>query len=940
MRLLRLIRELDIRTRLLLLCIAVATPLVAMCGVIIWKEYQSLTQTAKRATTFHDQLAVRSLSQWISTHQRELHALAVLPEIQAAVPEETSQILETQTRISPDVNMLALVNPVTGDVSAASQPLNQPVNLKDLPFFRQTVETANFGVSGYVLCPITHEPAILFGYPVRDTKTQAVKSILIASVNPGAILHLFRDLGEEQGSVIAVVDKDKKVLARTLDNEKWQGQDFSNAKSVTAASHSRSGTLEGVGIADGIQRTYAFDRVPETDWIVVAGIPTNIIYGSAHDRLYLMLFAAVLAIGSSVLLAYAVTGHFTGPIHELVREAVAVGRGDLTKRVTLVQGGELGLLARAFNNMALNLQLHEEHSLMIEKIAESVRQSLDLDEILNTAVLELGKALGASRCCLALVEDEQPIVDVTDGGSHLEFNYVWWDPQRQGTALQNRSIVVTDRSILKSILEHKAILSLDVMDQSTFAPMFERDEASPEDWRSVKTLIACPIVLNDAPVGMILVHQCDNRRAWLDLELQLVEAVARHVALAMEHANLFAHTKRLAEQELLINRIVRATRSSLDTDVILNTVTSELGRALDADYCQIAQPRPEGPLVITHEYVREGLESRKGLGLYGPRMDFDPSDEGKAELRTVLGIDLASLKEIDVTAQEAPIAVISDVTEDKRAEPFAEFLNVIGSKSVVAAPLLQDDRVLGILILHQCDRVRDWDGVDVHLVSSLADQLAVAISHAQLFSQVKYQAITDGLTGLYNHVYFKNRLAEELNRAHRKSKTCSLLMLDLDKLKQINDTFGHPVGDAAIRQVATMLKTLLRSGDTAARYGGEEFAVILPETPLAEATMIADRLRRNINRNPVPGLGHISTSIGVASFPSQATSGEELIDRADKALYVAKRGGRNRVCVWDEVQPVTVAVDDPMPPPVRELPAITQTNGATKAGEEEAPRNA
>lgn len=934
MRLLRLIRELDIRTRLLLLCIAVATPLVAMCGVIIWKEYQSLTQTAKRATTFHDQLAVRSLSQWISTHQRELHALAVLPEIQAAIPDETSQILETQSRISPDVNMLALVDPATGNVNAASQPLNQPVNIKDLPFFRQTVQTANFGVSGYVLCPITHEPAILFGYPVRDTKTQAVKSILIASVNPGAILHLFRDLGEEQGSVIAVVDKDKKVLARTLDNDKWQGQDFSNAKSVTAASHSRSGTLEGVGIADGIQRTYAFDRVPETDWIVVAGIPTNIIYGSAHDRLYLMLFAAVLAIGSSVLLAYAVTGHFTGPIHELVREAVAVGRGDLTKRVTLVQGGELGLLARAFNNMALNLQLHEEHSLMIEKIAESVRQSLDLDEILNTAVLELGKALGASRCCLALVEDEQPIVDVTDGGSHLEFNYVWWDPQRQGTALQNRSIVVTDRSILKSILEHKAILSLDVMDQSTFAPMFERDEASPEDWRSVKTLIACPIVLNDAPVGMILVHQCDNRRAWLDLELQLVEAVARHVALAMEHANLFAHTKRLAEQELLINRIVRATRSSLDTDVILNTVTSELGRALDADYCQIAQPRPEGPLVITHEYVREGLESRKGLGLYGPRMDFDPSDEGKAELRTVLGIDLASLKEIDVSAQEAPIAVIADVAEDKRAEPFAEFLNVIGSKSVVAAPLLQDDRVLGILILHQCDRVRDWDGVDVHLVSSLADQLAVAISHAQLFSQVKYQAITDGLTGLYNHVYFKNRLAEELNRANRKSKTCSLLMLDLDKLKQINDTFGHPVGDAAIRQVATMLKTLLRSGDTAARYGGEEFAVILPETPLAEATMIADRLRRNINRNPVPGLGHISTSIGVASFPSQATSGEELIDRADKALYVAKRGGRNRVCVWDEVQPVTVAVDDPMPPPVRELPAINQTNGTTKAGEE------
>jgi diguanylate cyclase (GGDEF)-like protein len=196
------------------------------------------------------------------------------------------------------------------------------------------------------------------------------------------------------------------------------------------------------------------------------------------------------------------------------------------------------------------------------------------------------------------------------------------------------------------------------------------------------------------------------------------------------------------------------------------------------------------------------------------------------------------------------------------------------------------------------------------LVAALADQLAVAISHAQLFEQVKHQAITDGLTSLYNHIYFKNRLAEELNRAQRKGTQCSLLMIDLDKLKVINDTYGHPIGDAAIRQVAIVLKSLLRSGDTAARYGGEEFAVILPETPLSEAVLIADRLRRNINRNPVPGLGHISASIGAAAYPLQSNSLEELIDKADRALYVAKRGGRNRVCVWDDHAPPASICDD------------------------------
>jgi diguanylate cyclase (GGDEF)-like protein len=242
---------------------------------------------------------------------------------------------------------------------------------------------------------------------------------------------------------------------------------------------------------------------------------------------------------------------------------------------------------------------------------------------------------------------------------------------------------------------------------------------------------------------------------------------------------------------------------------------------------------------------------------------------------------------------------------------FSEYLQTVGSQSVLAAPLLQDDRVLGMLIVHQCSKRREWKDSEVRLIATVADQLAVAISHAQLFEQVKHQAITDGLTGLYNHIYFKNRLAEELNRAQRKGTCCSLLMLDLDKLKEINDTYGHPVGDAAIRHVSSILRSLLRSGDTAARYGGEEFAVILPETPLGEAVLIADRLRRNINRNPVPGLGHISTSIGAACFPSQAEALEELVDKADRALYAAKRSGRNKVCVFDEVAPQMVREESP-----------------------------
>lgn len=889
------------------MCFAVSVPLLCICALIIWKEYQGLYQAAKTTVSFQDNIAARSLSHWITTEEIELRALAVVPDMQNPNSPENKRVLENTVRTQRDWNAVVLTDK-NGKILNASLPVPDSVQgeVKRLEFFKKVTEEGATCVSGYLNCPFTGQPAILFSVPVkRDGKVQ---SVLIASVNPSAILRIFSGFGEDKGAVIAVIDNNKKVIARTIDNERWVGKDFTHAKSVEHANRKVRGVFEAVGIADPTLRTYAFDRVPETQWIVVAGIPSQAIFGSAHDRLLMMLASAAIAVSVSIALAYRVTGYFTIPINELVREAVSIGRGDLSKRLTIKQGGELGLLARAFNQMAINLELNRDYKQMVEKIADSIRQSLDLDQILNTTVTELGQALSASRCCLALFASgpKQSLI-----GSELEFNYVWWDPEKAGTPLSHCSVQITENSMLKLILEQKAILSLDVMDTQSFTPLFERDESSPEDWRAIKSLIACPIVFADRAVGMILVQQCDVRRAWFDLELELVEAVANHVALAMEHANLFTKTKTLAEQEFLINNIVRSIRASLDTDRILSTVTAELGQALGLDYCQIAMPRSEGPLVVTHEFHKPDLPDSIGMNLYDSSLDFDPSANQTIDLNNLLGIDLSKLKDFSSTrpnaASEIPISAIADVASDPRTFAFREFLQKINSRSLIVAPLLQNERLLGILIMHQCVAERDWHAGESRLAAAIADQLAVAVSHAELFAQVKHQAITDGLTGLYNHVYFKNRLAEELRRAHRKGTPCSLLMLDLDKLKVINDTMGHPIGDAAIRQVATVLKNLLRSGDTAARYGGEEFAVILPETPLSEALLIAERLRQNIHRTPVPGLGNISTSIGASFYPVHAETPAELIDKADKALYVAKRGGRNRVCVWGDPHPVHVA---------------------------------
>jgi PleD family two-component response regulator len=208
----------------------------------------------------------------------------------------------------------------------------------------------------------------------------------------------------------------------------------------------------------------------------------------------------------------------------------------------------------------------------------------------------------------------------------------------------------------------------------------------------------------------------------------------------------------------------------------------------------------------------------------------------------------------------------------------------------------------------------------------------VAIEHARLYKRVQDQAITDGLTGLYNHRYFYDRLDHEIARARRYGTPVSLLMIDLDDFKAFNDRHGHLAGDAVLRGMAGVLQSELRQNlDIAARYGGEEFAVILPNTPLAaiaEAQMemdltgrlagvrgggeppppghrggaeqVAERIRAHVadtrfaaaDGATLPGL---TVSIGVAVFPVSTSSPEDLVAHADEALYAAKRAGKNRV---------------------------------------------
>jgi diguanylate cyclase (GGDEF)-like protein len=176
-----------------------------------------------------------------------------------------------------------------------------------------------------------------------------------------------------------------------------------------------------------------------------------------------------------------------------------------------------------------------------------------------------------------------------------------------------------------------------------------------------------------------------------------------------------------------------------------------------------------------------------------------------------------------------------------------------------------------------------------HKVSERTRELATANARlAQL-------AVTDGLTGLYNHRHFHERLALEVERSGRNGLPLALFMIDVDHFKRYNDDHGHPAGDEVLRQVARLLSDGRRVNDFCARYGGEEFAVVLVDTPKLTAFQVADKLRQRITEHEFDGGGRLTVSVGVAAFPDDASDAEALVRGADAALYRAKAAGRDRV---------------------------------------------
>jgi diguanylate cyclase (GGDEF)-like protein len=274
-----------------------------------------------------------------------------------------------------------------------------------------------------------------------------------------------------------------------------------------------------------------------------------------------------------------------------------------------------------------------------------------------------------------------------------------------------------------------------------------------------------------------------------------------------------------------------------------------------------------------------------------------------------------------------------DAQRDPRTSEFAAaYLEPLGITSMLDAAIRREGKVAGVVCLEHVGPPRTWSPAEIEFAGALADQAALALATLERrrleeertrfrseLVQTRAMALQDALTGLANRRALEVMLAEEVARAARHGRPLSIMMADVDHFKAINDTYGHRAGDQVLREVARLVADKLRSIDKAARYGGEELFVMLPETPVAEALSVAERVRSAIEAHSFvvdpeddepPILLRLTASLGVAGMPENAHGLERLVEVADRALYDAKHRGRNRVVVADpELAPAPLMVE-------------------------------
>jgi diguanylate cyclase (GGDEF)-like protein len=388
-----------------------------------------------------------------------------------------------------------------------------------------------------------------------------------------------------------------------------------------------------------------------------------------------------------------------------------------------------------------------------------------------------------------------------------------------------------------------------------------KDERYINAVESTRSELSVPLMVRDKVVGVLdcQSEQVDN----FDNEtIDLLTLFAAQASIGLQNAKLYSLLQRRAAQLEAINAIAKQTTVEIELKVLLDRFCTQLPISLPVDHVAVFLRDEDNRLMLRAEHGAMTTHLRVGDHLPGGDTcrQSDPRDSS-----TVQG----------------PVTC---------PEPCFE-----GAKAEVCLPLVSFGENVGLLVCVSAQHL-SFSENDVTALESVADILATAVQNSRYVERVKMMALRDGLTGLFNRRYFEEKVSEEITRSLRYGHPLSMLMIDLDHFKLVNDEFGHLLGDEVLRQASTIFTRQLRKVDSICRYGGEEFAIILPDTNLAAAISVGEKLRRAIEAHHFPGVSRpVTISVGVAIFPSNGTDRDDLVRPADQSLYEAKQLGRNRV---------------------------------------------
>jgi diguanylate cyclase (GGDEF)-like protein len=376
--------------------------------------------------------------------------------------------------------------------------------------------------------------------------------------------------------------------------------------------------------------------------------------------------------------------------------------------------------------------------------------------------------------------------------------------------------------------------------------------------------VAIPLLARDEIMG-VLDLQSEKLDHFDSGTIDLLTLLATHASMAVENARVRALHRRRSEQLEAINAVARHTTAVLELDELLAVVCNLLLEWFRADHVAV--------LLVEGDHLRIRAHQGRLTPRFTPGAMLVPGS-GLVALALASG---RSLLENDVTGA-------------------ADYVpGFVETKSEICVPLVFFGEKLGALALDSA-QPGAFDSDDQQPLESVADICAAAIHNANHFDRVKQLAYVDGLTGIHNRRFFEMRFVEELERAGRFQGHVSLIMADIDNFKKMNDEFGHLLGDEVLRAVSSILKQQLRKVDVVCRYGGDEFAIVAAETAGEHAVRVAEKLRRQIEAHHFTGVPRpVTISCGVAVYPEDGRTRDEMVAAADRALYFAKQAGRNRV---------------------------------------------